>query len=101
VKPDAQDISIRNETGRQRYELALGGTIAAFVNYRPRGGNVELVHTEVLPQYEGRGLGQQLARFALEDVRERGVKAVPTCSYIAKYIQRHPQYQDLVEGAAQ
>ena len=97
MKPVVQDISINNQTSRRRYELAVGGTLAAVAEYRPRGGSIEFVHTEVMPQYEGKGLAQQLARHALDDVRNQGRKAVASCSYIAGYIERHPQYQDLVE----
>jgi predicted GNAT family acetyltransferase len=94
-----EDISISHQAGRQRYELALGGELAAFADYRARGDRVEFVHTEVLPQYQGQGLAQQLARFALDDVRGQGRQAVATCSFIAGYVQRHPEYQDLLEGA--
>lgn len=99
LKPDQQDISISHEAGRQRYELALGGTLAAFAEYRPRGDSVDFVHTEVLPQHEGRGLAGQLAQFALDDVRRQRRKAVASCSYMAQFIERHPQYQDLLQDA--
>jgi predicted GNAT family acetyltransferase len=54
------------------------------------------VHTEIEPAFDGRGLGGQLARAALDDVRRRGVRAVARCPFIAGYIERHPEYQDLV-----
>ena len=95
-----EDISISHQAGRQRYELALDGKLAAFADYRPRGDSVDFVHTEVLPQHQGRGLAQQLARFALDDVRQQGRQAVATCSFIAGYVERHPQYRDLRAGAA-
>jgi hypothetical protein len=99
LEPDQQDISISRQAVRARYELALGGTLVAFAEYRERGDSVDFVHTEVLPQHEGRGLAGQLARFALDDVRRRHRKAVASCSYIANFIERHPQYQDLLQGA--
>lgn len=92
-----EDVSISNQGGRQRYEIAVAGELAGFVDYRVQGASVALVHTEVLPQFQGRGLAGRLAEFALEDVRRQGAKVVPTCSYIAKYIQRHPRMQDLVD----
>lgn len=98
MEPDQQDISISHQAGRQRYELALDGTLAAFAQYRQQGDSVDFVHTEVLPQYEGRGLAGRLAQFALEDVRDRRRKAIASCSYIANYIERHPQYRDLLQG---
>jgi predicted GNAT family acetyltransferase len=98
LEPDQQDISISHQAGRQRYEVALGGTLAAFAQYRQQGDSVDFVHTEVLPQYEGRGLAGRLAQFALDDVRHGRRKAIASCSYIANYIERHPQYRDLLEG---
>ena len=97
VGKENEDVSITNQDARQRYEIAVAGELAGFVDYRAQGASVALVHTEVLPQFEGRGLAGRLAEFALEDVRRQGAKVVPTCSYIAKYIQRHPQMQDLVD----
>ena len=43
-------------------------------------------------------LGSKLARFALNDTRRQNLKVVPTCEFIAKFIQDHPEYQDLVVG---
>jgi uncharacterized protein len=101
VTSGKEDISISNETGRQRYEIAVGGELAGFVQYRVREGTLDLVHTEVLPQFEGRGLAGKLAQFALDDARRQGRKVAPSCSYIARYVERHPQLQDLVQGHEQ
>jgi predicted GNAT family acetyltransferase len=53
-------------------------------------------YTEVDESYEGRGLGNRLAEAALEDVRGKGLVVVPLCPFIARYIQQHPEYHDLV-----
>lgn len=97
---EQEDVSISKAGARRRYEIAVGGELAGFVDYREEGGRVALVHTEVLPRFEGRGLAGRLAEFALEDVRRQGAKVVPACSYIARYVQRHPQMQDLVADGA-
>jgi predicted GNAT family acetyltransferase len=56
-----------------------------------------MYHTEVEPEYAGQGLGDELAREALDDVRRRGLILVPLCPFIAAYIRRHPSdYLDLV-----
>jgi uncharacterized protein len=101
VTSGKEEISISNQAGRQRYEIAVGDELAGFVEYRVREGTLDLVHTEVLPQFEGRGLAGQLAQFALDDARRQGRKVAPSCSYIARYVERHPQLQDLVEGREQ
>ena len=53
-------------------------------------------HTEVDPRFEGRGAGSALASSALDSVRGVGGRVVPTCSFVASYIERHPEYADLV-----
>lgn len=81
----------------QRYELSLGGAVVGFAEFRPAGAEaVMLPHTVVDEGHEGEGLGSQLARFALDDIRAQGKRVVPMCPFIAAYIQRHPEYTDLV-----
>ncbi|KRF05237.1 hypothetical protein ASH00_12635 [Arthrobacter sp. Soil782] len=92
----AADVQVTNNTGAGRYEITLDGNPAGFAAYRLKDQQVTFTHTEVDSAFEGHGLGSALARFALDDVRERGLHAVPRCPFIAAYIERHPEYQDLV-----
>ena len=94
----SNDIAIRQNQDQQRYEVEMGGVLAAHADYHSRGEVREFVHTEVLPGHEGQGVGSKLARFALDDTRRQNLKVVPTCTFIAKFIQGHAQYQDLVVG---
>ena len=65
--------------------------------YRREGDSVIFTHTEIDPAQQGQGQGSRLAAHALDDVRRRGLKAVPQCSFIAGYIQRHEkEYGELV-----
>lgn len=86
---------INNETD-QRYEIHVDGTLAGFAQYRPRPDARVFTHTEIFDGYEGQGLGGELARAALDDVRSHGIRVRPLCPFIAAYIDRHPAYQDLV-----
>ena len=79
-----------------RFEAIVDGSVAARAEYNLLKNGVLFTHTEVDPQYEGKGLGSQLATFALDDVRRRGLQAMPVCQFIAGYIRRHPEYLDLV-----
>ncbi|MGH3735063.1 MAG: GNAT family N-acetyltransferase [Micromonosporaceae bacterium] len=88
--------SVRNNAGQQRYEVCVDGTVAGFAAYRLRPETVVFTHTEIDPAYEGRGLGSQLARGALDDVRGAGKRVLSLCPFIAGYIERHPEYGDLV-----
>ena len=79
-----------------RYELRLGERLVGFSAYVVRPARIVFTHTEVDGAYEGQGLGSKLARGALDDVRRRGLRVTPRCPFIAAYIRRHPDYEDLV-----
>ena len=57
---------------------------------------ITLRHTEIDPSVGGRGLGSALVRFALDDARARGLTVIPRCPFVAAFIVRHPEYEELV-----
>ncbi len=89
-------ISIVDNAGEERYEIRAGGELAGFLQYRLRRGLIELVHTEIDEEFEGRGLGSRLIAFALDDARERGLAVLPFCPFVNDYMRRHRQYVALV-----
>lgn len=94
---DSAAGNLGNNEAQSRYELRMDDGVAAFAQYRIEGNSVRFVHTEVDPAYEGQGLGSKLAAYALDDVKRRGMKALPQCKFIAAYIARHEkEYGDLV-----
>ena len=87
---------LTDNTTQRRFEMTIDGTVA-FVEYAPRAGNrLELIHTKVPQSLAGRGVGSRLAKAVLEQAQQRGVGVVPTCEFIASYIERHPEFRDLV-----
>jgi predicted GNAT family acetyltransferase len=80
------------------YEITVDGTHAGLVAFVERDGAVVFTHTEVDPAFGGQGIGGQLAQAALNDVRSRGLSVVPVCPFIKGWIDKHPDYQDLVQG---
>lgn len=82
-----------------RFEVRVDGTVAGFAEYRRRGGSVAFTHTVVQDGFEGRGVGSALARGALDAVRAEGSSVLPFCPFIRGWIQRHPEYLDLVPDA--
>ncbi|WP_299169287.1 GNAT family N-acetyltransferase [uncultured Arthrobacter sp.] len=92
----AAEAQVVNNPDAGKYEVTLDGEPAGFAAYRLEDSRVVFTHTEVDSAFEGHGVGSALARHALDDVRERGLHAVPRCPFIAAYIERHPEYQDLV-----
>lgn len=89
------DTEVRHNEDRQRYELVLGDQVIGIADYQPRDGVLVFPHTEISPQLQGRGFGEQLVRAALDDVRRRGHKIRPQCWFVREFIDDHPDYADL------
>jgi predicted GNAT family acetyltransferase len=81
-----------------RYEIRDGDRVLGLAAYRRRGDTTVFTHTEVDPDAGQDGLGSTLVRAALDDVRSRGGSVVPRCSFVRGWIERHPEYADLVTG---
>jgi predicted GNAT family acetyltransferase len=79
-----------------RYEIHVDGTLAGFSHVRENDEAVTFTHTEIFDQFEGQGLASELVTWALDDVRARGKKVVALCPYVKRYIQKHPDYADLL-----
>ena len=90
------DPDVTDNPSMHRYELRQDAQLAGHAEYNLLQGAVLSTHTEVAPAFEGRGIGSRLARAALDDVRARGLHAIPQCQFIAGYIRKHPEYLDLV-----
>ena len=80
---------------RQRYEIVRDGAVLGHAAYRRDGRTVVITHTEVDPALARRGLGGQLVRGALDDVRSQGLFVRPACPFVRAWIVQHPEYADL------
>jgi predicted GNAT family acetyltransferase len=96
---DDPQVSVSDESGHERYEVRVDGEKAGLVTYRRLPDRTVLLHTEIDERFEGRGLGSQLIRAALDGERERGQHVEPRCPFVARFITRHPEYGDLVPDA--
>jgi predicted GNAT family acetyltransferase len=81
---------------KRRYELLVDGSVAGVLAYRHEPYTLELVHTEIESAYQGQGRGEQFLGRVLDDVRRRGLSIVPVCPFVQWYLERHPEYTDLV-----
>ena len=88
-------VEVTDAPERSRYEAHVAGELAGWAEYTATDQMLVFTHTEVLPAYEGRGVGSALARHALDDVRCRGLRALAVCPFILGWIRRHPKYADL------
>jgi len=82
--------------GAGRFELLVGADVAGYAGYRRTSSATSFTHTVIDPAFEGRGLGSVLARGALDATRAAGRDVLPYCPFIRAYIERHPEYLDLV-----
>ncbi len=96
VGPDEQVEVTRNDE-EERYEARIGGAVAGVAVFHRLPGIISFTHTEVDPAFEGHGVGGELARAALDDVRAQGWLVHPYCPFIRTWIKRHPAYADLVD----
>ena len=91
-------IDVFNDKDQERYVVAVDGDEAGFAAYHFRGGSIYFFyHTEIGDAFAGQGLGSQLARGALDDVRDQGSMVVPLCPFIAGWLKKHPEYDDLID----
>lgn len=89
------DITIQHDPDGQRFATSVDGHDAELI-YRLRDGRMVIEHTGVPEAIGGRGIAAQLVKAALDHARAAGWKVVPACSYSAVYVQRHPEYADLL-----
>ncbi|BBZ24153.1 GNAT family N-acetyltransferase [Mycolicibacter hiberniae] len=84
----------------RQFQIIVDGEQAGFADYIENGDQRIFHHTVVEKEFGGRGLAGTLIGAALDDTRAAGKRVVPTCSFVAGYIAKHPQYADLVDPAA-
>lgn len=84
---------------KSRFEILVDGEVAGFADYRLLPTKIIFTHTEVLPEHEGQGLAGKLVGHALQVSADTGLRVVPSCPYVARYIERHPEFKDLVDEA--
>ena len=88
-------VVTKNEDA-SRYELHVDGELAGIADYVERGGSVVLPHTVIDSARRGQGLGAVLVQGALDDIRPTGRTVVPSCWYVAEFIDENPSYKDLL-----
>jgi hypothetical protein len=95
MNPRENESEVRHNVTASRFEMEIDGRLAV-AEYERSAGTMTMTHTLVPPELRGRGLAEQLVRAALEYARAEKLRVVPACSYVATFIQRHPEFQVLV-----
>ena len=94
---DQGAVRLVHDDDRDRFAAYEGETVVAVLAFEDEGAVRDLRSTVVAPDRSGRGIGSAIVRFALEDSRARGLSIRPTCWFVRGYVERHPEYADLLE----
>jgi predicted GNAT family acetyltransferase len=93
------ELRIEDDRERSRFEVFVDGAPAGFTEYHAQPGLITLLHTEIDPAFEGRGVGSRFVAGVLDEIRARGEHVLPICPFVRAFLQRHPAYADLVAYA--
>lgn len=89
------NAEVVDNTEHHRYEIRRDGQLLGFAAYQKANRLIVFTHTEIEPAVEGQGIGGQLVRGALDDVRAQGLPVLPICPFVQGWMSRHPDYLDL------
>lgn len=97
---DATAVKIVDAVDASRLEAYLGGVLVGFIEYELIPEGWDLIHTEVLPDFQGQGMAPRIAAAVFELVAATGRKIRPTCPFVNKYVGKHPELAELVAASA-
>jgi hypothetical protein len=93
--PTRGDVQLGRDAAGTRFEGRIDGELVGVIDY-VRGGQVlAFTHTGTEPAWRGQGIAGELTRLALDEVRARGERVRPLCSYTVHFLAGHPEYEDL------
>ncbi|ONI69344.1 GNAT family N-acetyltransferase [Kribbella sp. ALI-6-A] len=95
------DVTVADAPEQHRYEARdASGALMGIATYRRISDHITFLHTETMPEFQGRGVAGQIAKQSLEDARAAGLKVKPACPYYRQYFEKHPEYADLLGEVA-
>ena len=89
------ELQLKFNAASDRIELEVEGS-TAFIQYKLLDKTLFLIHTEVPPELEGKGVGSAIVTKALQYARDSGFKVVPLCVFVQSYLKRHPEWKDII-----
>jgi predicted GNAT family acetyltransferase len=92
------DAKVEENIQERRFELPIDDKIFAAAYYRIDNGRVVLIHTEVPAEFWGQGIASRLAQGTFELLRKTGRKAILKCPFMSRFLIKHPEYADIVDG---
>ncbi|MEJ9080387.1 MULTISPECIES: GNAT family N-acetyltransferase [Gordonia] len=92
-----EQITVARNDAQARYDISVDGELAGFTEFVDRGEQRIFPHTELDEKFSGRGLSSILVRDALADTRAAGLRVVPVCPLVARYVSKHDEVSDIVD----
>lgn len=89
-------VEIVDVPAASRYEARVGAALAGWVDYRRMGTRLVAIHTEVPPEFGGRGIASRLVRHVIAEARGAGERISPLCPLFAAHFERHPEDADVL-----
>jgi predicted GNAT family acetyltransferase len=93
------EIELEDNAEKSRFQFDLDGQLGV-VEYILVKDLVYITHTEVPEALGGRGYGSQIVKLALDNIKSRGLKLIPQCPFVVAYIEKNPQWQEIVDPTA-
>jgi predicted GNAT family acetyltransferase len=90
------DLTVTDNLFEGRYEAVLDDQVVGTAEYELSDDLMILIHTDVEPTHQDQGIGGTLARFVVNDARRRGLRVRPVCPFLRSWLDRHPDYADLI-----
>ena len=90
------DISLYDNEKTNRYEVSIDGKLSR-IEYIKTKNEIYLTHTEVAKGQEGKGIGKEMIAEALADIKNKNLKLVPLCPFVASYIRSHPEWKTILK----
>ncbi|GAB2750971.1 GNAT family N-acetyltransferase [Salinifilum aidingensis] len=97
MSEESPEVAVARSADRERYEITADGQQAGHTTYVDRGEQRIFYHTEIGADFGGRGLGSTLISRALADSRAAGLRLVPVCPFVQKYLENHHEVDDVVD----
>lgn len=91
AETDPENVELDNRTALSRYEIRVDGELAGLADYRLEEGRIIFPHTEVKPEFGGRGLATRLIEFAVTDARNKDLEIVPICPFVKDWVEENPE----------
>lgn len=94
-KEENKSYTLSDNPDRKQFELVVSGHTAR-IEYMIMANKIFLTHTEVPAALEGKGIGSIIVKLALEEIERRGLKLIPLCPFVGKYVTRHPEWKRIL-----